>query len=363
MKDTDTKKKKKWRWIVFVCFIVILAGLWEFTLSRFREEDKEFRQQFRRAVKRTFPKQAQDVASSYGLICLESIERTEPAQAPHPPPVVLIHGLDEPGKVWMNLAPALINAGFDVWEMRYPNDQPITDSAWFFYEELTGLRQIGFGRIIIIAHSMGGLVSREMLTDPAVAYFEKVRTEEAPQVEELIMVGTPNHGSELARFRIFTEFRDQWIHLAEGKRLWLRFILDGAGEAKIDLLPGSEFLKTLNSRPHAESVNMSVIAGLASPLKTEEINSFISSLDQMLPENTSKKIGEFQGFLNSVTHSLGDGLVTVDSTRLDGIPHQTVSGNHLTMIRNVSKNSERIPPAVPLIVEQLKKNHLASIQK
>jgi hypothetical protein len=47
--------------------------------------------------------------------------------------------------------------------------------------------------------------------------------------------------------------------------------------------------------------------------------------------------------------------VTVESTRLPGVPHRTVDGTHLSMIRNISSDSRRMPPAVPIIVEQLKR--------
>ena len=52
---------------------------------------------------------------------------------------------------------------------------------------------------------------------------------------------------------------------------------------------------------------------------------------------------------------LGDGLVTVESTQLEGVPHLTVDGTHMTMIRNITGDSQRIPPAVPIIVYQLKR--------
>ena len=57
----------------------------------------------------------------------------------------------------------------------------------------------------------------------------------------------------------------------------------------------------------------------------------------------------------ALTHGLGDGLVTVESTRLEGVPHRTVDGTHLSMIRNITQaGSRRIPPAVPIIIDQLK---------
>ena len=45
----------------------------------------------------------------------------------------------------------------------------------------------------------------------------------------------------------------------------------------------------------------------------------------------------------------------MESTRLEGIEHLTVDGTHLTMIRTLTVDSERIPPAVPIIVERLTK--------
>ena len=102
---------------------------------------------------------------------------------------------------------------------------------------------------------------------------------------------------------------------------------------------------------------MSIIAGIATPLDDEEIALFTESLREKLPDNTHNMLNSLEKALRSVTHGLGDGLVTVSSTKLNGVPHQTVLGNHLTMIRNHSTKSVRMPPAVPIIVEHLKHRH------
>jgi len=95
---------------------------------------------------------------------------------------------------------------------------------------------------------MGGLVARDLLTSPEIKYDRAVKQGEVLEVNSLIMVGTPNHGSQLVRFRTFGKLRDQLTRLTKGEANWLGFILDGAGEAKIDLLPGSRFLAELNDR-------------------------------------------------------------------------------------------------------------------
>jgi hypothetical protein len=200
------------------------------------------------------------------------------------------------------------------------------------------------------------LVVREMLTDPLLSYAEKADKGEVPVVELLIMVGTPNHGSGLAQFRIFTEFRDQLENLFKGNYHWLQGIIDGAGEAGIDLIPGSIFLKRLNSRPHPFNVSMLVIAGMMSQRQKNEIERFARNLEVKLPGNTRVAANEMENVLISVSNQVGDGLVSVNSARLSGIPLKIVQGTHLSMIRNITTASQRIPPAIPIIIEQLNRS-------
>jgi pimeloyl-ACP methyl ester carboxylesterase len=349
------KKGKRRCWLIAVGIAFGLIVVWHFGLGFFPEKEKEVRRQFREAVERQFPDEAAKVAGTYGLHKFEP-NTGHPQEKSHlRSTIILIHGLDDPGKVWMNLAPALAGEGFAVWTLRYPNDQPIAESSRFLLDKLHDLRKGGTHKISIVAHSMGGLVARELLTSPEFSYAEKIRGGMVPKIVELIMVGTPNHGSELARFQLITEFRDQWIQATEGKGHWLKWILDGAGEAKIDLLPESKFLTELNARPHPKGVKMSVIAGVASPWDADEIEKFIHSIHDQVSESESHKRGELAKLRISLTDSFGDGLVALSSSRLEGIPLRIVRGTHLTMIRNVSEANDRIPPAVPIIIERLKK--------
>ena len=240
-----------------------------------------------------------------------------------------------------------------MWIMNYPNDQPIRESAHLFFNELEALRKSGVTRVSIVGHSMGGLVSRELLTSPHIGYHRSVEDSRVPEVAALIMVGTPNHGSQLARFRWFGEVRDYMTQLTTGELNWLGTIFDGAGEAKIDLLPGSLFLTDLNARPHPQGVEMLVIAGITSPWNDSDIERWIRHLRQHLPEEMQQQVDTLGSAMIAMTHGLGDGLVTVASTRLDGVPHRTVDGTHLTIIRNILATSRRVPPAVPIIVELL----------
>ncbi len=355
-------KKNGWgrnkRWLLFIASIFLITGLWQLVTNLFQEEEKELRSQLRKTIKETFPAQTEEFIKTIGLFFYE-LDPTAPREAAlDRKSVVLIHGLDEPGKVWQSLAPALEKEGFNVWLMRYPNDQPIVESARLFFAALQDLKQTGVNRISIVGHSMGGLVSREMLTRPEINYDTFVQSGRVPAVASLIMVGTPNHGSQLARMRVFTELRDQLGRLTKGEARWLYGILDGAGEAKIDLLPGSRFLTELNSRSHPVGLEMLIIAGILSPWSEDDINRWMRESHQELSDNKQKWINELGSYMIAMTHGLGDGLVTVESTRLKGVSHQIVSGTHLSMIRNVSPISQRIPPAVPLIIERLKRQSL-----
>lgn len=345
---------------IYVIIIALVLGFFILQLGRaiFREEEYRARKYISKTVRQIFPMAAQEVDRGYGLRAHGSDQVTGEGKTVSPV-VILIHGLDEPGRIWMNLIPALKEKGYQILLMTYPNDQPVADSARFFYRSLEawvldGDPIIYSGQAVsLVAHSMGGLVSRQMLTDPEIGYERQVITGKAPRVGNLLMVGTPNHGSELARFRFFTEVRDQFQQMLSNDGHWLKGLLDGAGEAGIDLLPGSPFLTELNGRPNPKGLEMEVIAGVIRPWDTKDVHFFINNLKKSIPDTHTGDVITLETALISVGNTLGDGLVPVDSAKLAGAGLHLVNGTHLTMIRNLSEESPRIPPAVPLILDLL----------
>ena len=295
--------------IAFLIAIVTLTAGWQVTRSFWTEEEKQLRSQIRNSFEQQFADEIKESKKRFGLEAFN----------PHLPDarhIILIHGLDDPGKVWMNLAPVLAGLNHNIWIMTYPNDQPVKASAFFFYEQLKKLSEAGISDVTVIAHSMGGLVTREVLSNPQTLCNK--HSCNRSHIRQLIMVGTPNHGSELARFRAFAEIREQTSRLMEGDVHWLDWIADGAGEAGLDLLPESRFLQELNQRPLPDNTEFFVIAGVIA--------------DQ---------------------EEIGDTLVSLDSARLEDVPFETVSGNHMSMIRNVTEASDRMPPAIPVIISLL----------
>lgn len=353
MEDGLIKKSKKRKWLWGLGSILLLLGFYQFLTPLFQEEEKAFRSQIRETVKDNFPEQTEKYAKTIGLFPYPKKSKGVKVEKRIQSAVVLVHGLDDPGKVWQNLAPVLVKEGFNVWHLEYPNDQPVVESAILFFEELKNLRSRGVIRIAIVAHSMGGLVSRELLTSDTIGFRSSLQQEQVPQVDKFIMVGTPNHGSQMARFRVFSEIRDHLDRLFKGQVNGLGFVLDGAGEAKIDLLPGSSFLTELNARPHPAEVDMMILAGITAPWDESDITYWLSNIGEKVGPERSDELKKVGRFMQSMSNGLGDGLVTLESARLDDVPLFTVNGTHLSMIRNVSLDSVRVPPAIPLIIERL----------
>ena len=331
---------------------IILFALWQIHTNIYTEKNKEIRNQVRQKIVKTFPEEAKRFSQTIGLFYFGTDTKQAVSPAPNRPSVILVHGLDDPGKVWMNLAPALASRGYNVWLLNYPNDQPVTESSLLFAHELQSLRSRGVTTVDIVAHSMGGLISRDLLTSPKIQYRKLQAEDRVPQTNTLIMVGTPNHGSQVARFHLLGEIRDHFVRLFNGGTSWLDTFFDGAGEAQIDLLPDSVFLTQLNQRPLPKEIDTLIIAGISSPWNEDDITHVQNNIKKLVPEFGAET--DMMGkYMQSMINGLGDGLVTVESTRLQGIPHMTVKGTHLSMIRNISRESQRVPPAIPVIIKKL----------
>jgi len=109
------------------------------------------------------------------------------------PPVVLVHGFQsvdyDPEEIWKKMKESLTEDGYTVYVSHYANDMVTSESirryAKFLGEEIKGIKQDeGVNKVDIVAHSMGGLVSRW--------YIEIGGGDK--NVRKLIMLETPNGG-------------------------------------------------------------------------------------------------------------------------------------------------------------------------
>jgi pimeloyl-ACP methyl ester carboxylesterase len=142
-------------------------------------------------------------------------------------PVIFVHGLQETPASWTPMIDTLrndpgIRKHYQFWFYSYPSGYPYPYSAALFRRELDGVKRAfpNHKRVILIGHSMGGMICRLMLTDagdriwrdffstpPAttpLASDTRKFLEEAlvfnhrPDVERVIFISTPHRGSKMA---------------------------------------------------------------------------------------------------------------------------------------------------------------------
>jgi pimeloyl-ACP methyl ester carboxylesterase len=261
--------------------------------------------------------------------------------------VVMIHGLDCDRGNWYPIGDLLVADGYQVAFFDYPDDQRIADSAALFTRYMTALRAAYPALAVdVVAHSMGGLVAR--------SYIEG--DQYAGGIGRLLMLATPNRGSEWARYRVALELQEhfsQWRHNPDWRWTWM--ITDGLGEAGDDLKPRSEFLKRVNSRPRREGVKYTIVAGSQHPASRITANVLETSSGWI-----KGRAADWWGFrqtkaalergAQTMNHKTGgsDGPVQVSRTKLKGVDDFVVLPvDHASIFLAVDGN----PPAAYGIVK------------
>jgi pimeloyl-ACP methyl ester carboxylesterase len=196
--------------------------------------------------KRTFPLAVDLSASTAMLIARERPERLGFASVMHPQeyadtarlcqlqqydpnrtPVIFVHGLQETGASWAPMIDSLrndavIRKSYQFWFYSYPSGYPYPYSAALFRRDLDGIKRAfpDHKRVVLIGHSMGGMICRLMVTDagdkiwrdffatspaktPLTSDTRKLLEESLvfnhrPDVQRVIFISTPHRGSKLA---------------------------------------------------------------------------------------------------------------------------------------------------------------------
>ncbi len=148
-------------------------------------------------------------------------------------PVVLVHGLLSSPLTWTPLFnelqgdPAIRNK-YQFWFYLYPTGDPYLETAADLHQSLARLRaeldpqgrDAALGQMVLVGHSMGGLVSKLMTVSSGEDFWRLVSKEpfealkgapadrdelrrvfffqEDPAVKQVIFLGTPHHGSKLS---------------------------------------------------------------------------------------------------------------------------------------------------------------------
>ena len=337
-------------------FFVLLGITLVYQTGRtfFLKQEREVRNGAYEMVKLLFPDAWDRACDRYGLFCFngsgKSMQKCNGVVESGS--IILIHGLDEPGLIFDPLAVALHRKGYPVLFFFYPDDQNIDASSQLLFKNLSSLSFSG--PVVLVGHSMGGLVARHMLVDPGINYAGSRALERVPEINEFIMVGTPNHGAFLSRFRLFMEIREQCLLAADYRWHWLSGFIDGTGAAGIDLLPQSEFMRRLNSLPYPEGIHCHMIAGHIFPFSVNMPEQLQIIGNQTIAGLLPPEKNYFLAMLDKAGLLIGDGLVTINSAVPFDVPVTLVKGNHKSMLANWFPGSTHIPPAIPVILDILR---------
>ncbi|PYJ15273.1 MAG: hypothetical protein DME96_13970 [Verrucomicrobia bacterium] len=142
-------------------------------------------------------------------------------------PVIFVHGLQETGASWAPMIDSLrddpgIRQHYQFWFFSYPSGYPYPYTAALLRQDLDGIKRAfpDHKRVVLIGHSMGGMIGRLMITDagdkiwrdffatpPAKTPLakdtrklleESLVFDHRPDVERVIFISTPHRGSKLA---------------------------------------------------------------------------------------------------------------------------------------------------------------------
>ena len=219
-------------------------------------------------------------------------------------PVLVVHGLQDTPATWAPLLNELrsdpqIDGYYQFWVYNYPSGYPFPYSAELLREELDRVNKTypDHKKIILIGHSMGGLVARLMVTDSSLvlwkAYFGKPPEQvpidpetkrfvesllifrRRPEVSQVIFISTPHRGSALASNwigRIGIALVKLPAKMTKTEEVVIR--LETPAGASVDkpnrlhfptgidtLSPNNRFVRALNNLPIANHITYHSIMG------------------------------------------------------------------------------------------------------
>jgi len=267
-----------------------------------------------------------DRRSRYGFHARASYRPNDPER----PTVCLIHGLNSTSGVFLHMVGPLEAAGYGVVAYDFPYNRDLDDTSAAFGRDWAEFRRkTGDARPwAVVAHSMGSLLARSYVEDDA-SY--------ARDVSSMILIAPPHHGSSLARAQTFLQMV-QGLQAIQGTRRTdpLALLGDGLGAAADDMTPGSAYLRGLDRAKRRPGVAYHTLAGdvgYLNPKARQRVEAqiggggILGGIGRVVAAGASASLDE-------ITDGLGDGCVSVASTRLEGVPdHRVLHANHLELIR------------------------------
>lgn len=254
--------------------------------------------------------------------------------------VVLVHGFASGTEATKPLMDRLDQPGIRSRRFAYPSDGSIRESSQRLSD---ALRQVAADypnrKLTVIAHSMGGLVARNVLESPAL---------DPGNVDQLIMIATPNHGSNLAQFPVGMDVDKLVLRVRQDSlRLVVESALEGAvGSAQVDLRPDSPLFQELNARPRNPDVRYTIFAGTGGPFRPSEAERLEQMAADLNPDSPVAAVVSDQLLTAANSAELiagqGDGVVSVESAQLPGVQDfVTLPFSHRVLSREIDSDAGR----------------------
>jgi pimeloyl-ACP methyl ester carboxylesterase len=187
-------------------------------------------------------------------------------------PVLLVHGAGGYPREWEHVVAELDQSRFQPIVFQYPSGmriQAVVDGLTDMLDELHD--RVGFRDLVVLAHSMGGLVARKAISRGAAATWPD-------DVRLLVTIATPWQGVEAAR--------------------------RGAGESQFlvaswtDLAPGSEFLRSIRRDPLPPRTTLALLFGFrrGRSLLSSESSDRTVALRSVLDQEAQAEAAVLRGF-------------------------------------------------------------------
>ncbi len=216
-------------------------------------------------------------------------------------PVICVHGLLDSPVTWVPIintlrGDATIRERYQFWFYSYPSGYPYPHSAAILRKQLDAMNAAypNHKKEVLIGHSMGGIISRTMITDSGMklwdAYFPQppdhlaispasreilskaLIFQHRPEVGRVIFISSPHRGSDLAAGWIgrlgslLVKAPGMLLRIAEEAR---NLTTQEAGALKFGLMPNSietltpenRFVKVINTIPPVAGVPYHSIMG------------------------------------------------------------------------------------------------------
>ncbi len=289
---------------------------------------------------------------AYGMHALRSFRANDPTR----PTICLIHGLNSSSRGFVHVIPLLEEAGYGIVVYDYPYNRALKESSTIFARDWAAFRRETQDRLrwSIVGHSMGALLARALVEDDATW---------AGDVSSLIMIAPVNQGSQLAKVQTIMQI-SSGLKAINGKDATKAMLTlsDGLGQAAVDMLPGSAFLRELNRRARREGVAYHILAGDRGFL-TREGRAQIEGRLELVTQNagifgrlTKAATADLPDLLDELTDGTGDGCIAVERTRLEGVADNVViHANHVELVRGPLLYPEPGPVAcMPVVLGWLK---------